>query len=111
MKKQLPEGFLWGGATAANQCECGWQEDGKGLGLIDLMPYGTDRLPVLKGEKVMLECDDAHFYPSHQSIDMYHHYKEDLKLFAEMGFKCYRMSLAGVGFFQMEMKQNQMKQV
>jgi 6-phospho-beta-glucosidase len=42
----------------------------------------------------MLECDDQHFYPAHEAIDMYHHYKEDIALFAEMGFKCYRLSIA-----------------
>ena len=33
------------------------------------------------------------FYPSHESIDFYHRYKEDIKLFAEMGFKCFRTSI------------------
>lgn len=32
--------------------------------------------------------------PSHEAIDMYHHFKEDIKLFAEMGFRCYRLSIA-----------------
>ena len=94
MAKGLPKDFLWGGATAANQCEGGWQEDGKGIGLIDVLPYGPDRMPVAKGEKIMLDCDDEHLYPSHEAIDFYHHYKEDIALFAEMGFKCFRMSLS-----------------
>lgn len=94
MQKGLPENFLWGGATAANQCEGGWREDGKGISLIDVVPYGEDRMPVAKGEKVMLDCDDAHQYPSHEAVDFYHHYKEDIALFAEMGFKCFRMSLS-----------------
>lgn len=94
MNKKLPEGFLWGGATAANQCEGGWQEGGKGIGLIDVVPYGSDRIPVAKGELVMLNCDDKHQYPSHEAIDFYHHYKEDIALFAELGFKCYRMSIS-----------------
>lgn len=92
--KGLPENFLWGGATAANQCEGGWNEDGKGIGLIDVVPYGADRMPVAKGEKIMLDCDEKHLYPSHEAIDFYHHYKEDIALFAEMGFKCFRMSLS-----------------
>lgn len=90
----LSKDFLWGGATAANQCEGGWQEGGKGLGLIDVVPYGDDRKAVSKGEMLMLDCDDSHRYPSHEAIDFYHHYKEDIALFAEMGFKCYRMSIS-----------------
>src|SRR5699024_10090847 len=34
------------------------------------------------------------YYPSHEATDFYHHYKEDIALFAEMGFKCYRFSIA-----------------
>lgn len=51
MEKRMPKEFLWGGATAANQFEGGWQEGGKGLGLIDVVPYGQDRMPVAKGGK------------------------------------------------------------
>ena len=82
----LPKGFLWGGATAANQCEGAWQEGGKGLATVDVTPFGADRFPVARGEMEMLECDDKHDYPSHEAIDLYHHYKEDIALFAEMGF-------------------------
>ena len=88
------EGFLWGGATAANQCEGGFDEDGRGLANVDVCPTGADRNAVITGKMKMYECDENHFYPSHKAIDMYHHYKEDIKLFAEMGFKVYRMSLA-----------------
>ena len=88
---KMPEGFLWGGATAANQCEGAWNEGGRGLANVDLIPYGEDRFPVALGKKRMLECDDSHSYPSHEAIDFYHHYKEDIALFAEMGFKCSRM--------------------
>ncbi|WP_099470076.1 6-phospho-beta-glucosidase [Konateibacter massiliensis] len=93
-RKGLPEGFLWGGATAANQCEGGYKEGGRGLANVDVVPAGKDRFPVALGELRMLECDDAHYYPGHEAIDMYHHYKEDIALFAEMGFKCYRLSIA-----------------
>ncbi|MCR5763791.1 MAG: 6-phospho-beta-glucosidase [Treponema sp.] len=96
---KMPEGFLWGGATAANQCEGGWKEGGRGLANVDLIPYGKDRFPVALGKMKMLECDDSHFYPSHEAIDMYHHYKEDIALFAEMGFKVYRMSIAWTRIF------------
>ncbi len=94
MANAFPKGFLWGGATAANQCEGGWQEGGKGLSTVDVIPFGEDRMPVSRGTLKMLDCDDQHQYPAHEAIDMYHHFKEDIKLFAEMGFKCYRFSIA-----------------
>lgn len=93
-KNRFPEGFLWGGATAANQCEGAYLEGGRGLANVDVVPAGKDRFPVALGQMKMLECDDQHFYPGHEAIDMYHHYKEDIAMFAEMGFKCYRLSIA-----------------
>ena len=92
--KGFPKGFLWGGATAANQCEGAYQEGGRGLANVDVVPSGEDRFPVAMGKRKMLSCDDTHYYPSHEAIDMYHHYKEDIALFAEMGFQCYRLSIA-----------------
>ena len=91
---RFPDGFLWGGATAANQCEGAWNVDGKGLSTVDVVPFGKDRMPVSRGQMIMLECDDEHQYPAHEAIDMYHHYKEDIALFGEMGFKCYRLSIS-----------------
>ena len=91
---KMPEGFLWGGATAANQCEGAYNEGGRGLSSVDVVPFGPDRFPVATGKMKMLDCDDAHSYPAHEAIDMYHRYKEDIKLFGEMGFKCYRLSIA-----------------
>ncbi|MBU3087202.1 6-phospho-beta-glucosidase [Clostridium gasigenes] len=88
------DGFLWGGATAANQCEGGYLEGGRGLSTVDVVPAGKDRFPVALGEKKMFECDSEHYYPSHEAINMYHNFKEDIRLFAEMGFKCYRLSIA-----------------
>ncbi|MBQ7064780.1 MAG: 6-phospho-beta-glucosidase [Firmicutes bacterium] len=93
-KKEFPPDFLWGGATAANQCEGAYDADGRGLSSVDVVPYGPDRMKVARGEMRMLACDEDHRYPSHEAIDMYHHYKEDIRLFAEMGFKCYRLSIA-----------------
>lgn len=90
----FPKDFLWGGATAANQCEGAWQAGGKGLATVDVTPFGADRFPVALGRLEMLECDDRHYYPSHEAIDLYHHYKEDIALFAEMGFRCFRLSIA-----------------
>ena len=95
----FPETFLWGGATAANQCEGGYQEEGRGLSTVDTIPYGEDRFPVMRGDKNMLSCDDEHVYPTHTAIDMFHRYKEDIALFAEMVFNCYRMSVAWTRIF------------
>lgn len=86
--------FLWGGATAANQCEGGYNLAGRGLANVDVIPYGKDRFPVMAGKKKMLEIDGEHHYPALEAIDMYHHYKEDIRLFGEMGFKTYRLSIA-----------------
>ena len=58
----FPPQFLWGGATAANQCEGAWQADGKGLATVDVTPFGPDRFPVATGYMEMLDCDAAHFY-------------------------------------------------
>ena len=102
------EDFLWGGATAANQCEGAYLEGGRGLANVDVMPAGVDRFSVGSGEMKMFRCDDDHFYPGHEAIDMYHNYKEDIALLAGMGFKCYR--LLGLVFFQKEMNWSQMKQ-
>lgn len=88
------EDFLWGGATAANQCEGAYLEGGRGLANVDVMPAGVDRFSVGSGEMKMFRCDDDHFYPGHEAIDMYHNYKEDIALLAGMGFKCYRLSIA-----------------
>ncbi|MBR0250604.1 MAG: 6-phospho-beta-glucosidase [Synergistaceae bacterium] len=93
-EKKYPSGFLWGGATAANQCEGAYDIDGRGLSSVDVIPSGQYRMKVARGELKMLECQTGYEYPSHEAIDMYHHCKEDIALFAEMGFKCYRLSIA-----------------
>lgn len=90
----LRKDFLWGGALAANQCEGGFNEDGRGLSNADVLPYGKDRLEVIKGNRAMLVPDEEHYYPAQYGIDFYHHYKEDIKLFGEMGFKVLRLSIA-----------------
>ncbi len=98
-EKKFPKNFLWGGATAANQCEGAYLEDQKGLALADVIPAGEDRLPVMLGQKRMLECDDDHYYPSHEAVDFYHHYKEDIALFAQLGFKVFRLSISWARIF------------
>ena len=85
---RFPEGFLWGGATAANQCEGGWQAEGKGDSTSDHLTGGTVSTP----RRYTHDIEEGTYYPSHEAIDMYGHYKEDIDLFAEMGFKCYRAS-------------------
>ncbi|BDG67441.1 6-phospho-beta-glucosidase [Enterococcus innesii] len=90
----LSDDFLWGGATAANQAEGGVLAGGRGLSNVDLLPTGPDRAKVAAGELEMLEWQEYSFYPAQTAIDMYHHYMEDIALFAEMGFNVYRMSLS-----------------
>ncbi len=132
----FPKDFLWGGATAANQCEGAFDADGKGPSVADVMTCGgmskfkvtvpgippeyehyftkmryvtyrkgeeTGACIAMKkntypdgGEPSFLEGE---YYPGKQAIDFFHHYKEDIKLFAEMGFKCYRMSIAWTRIF------------
>ena len=78
--------FLWGGACAANQFEGAWNVDGKGISVPDLCTNGTKRNP----KCITTEIRENRFYPSHEAIDFYHHYKEDIALFAEMGFRVFR---------------------
>lgn len=81
----FPDGFLWGGATAANQLEGAYLEDGKGLSIQDVMPNGimTPRTEAPTPDNL-----------KQVGIDFYHRYAEDIALFAEMGFKTYRFSIA-----------------
>lgn len=86
--------FLWGGATAANQVEGAYQEEGRGISNIDLLPHGVDRLAIAQGRMHYSEASAASFYPSHEAIDFYHHYKEDIALMAELGVNAYRFSIS-----------------
>ena len=81
----FPENFLWGGAVAANQCEGAYLEDGKGLSVQDVLPHG------LRGARTEEPTPDN---LKLEGIDFYHRYKEDIRLFAEMGFKVFRTSIA-----------------
>ena len=91
--------FLWGGATAANQCEGAYNVDGRGLANVDVAPHGPERYAVVSGQRKMLDFEDGYYYPAQTGIDFYHHYKEDIALFAEMGFKTFRVSLAWTRIF------------
>ncbi len=88
----FPENFLWGGAVAANQCEGAYNEDGKGLSIQDVMPHG------IKGERTAKPTPDN---MKLVGIDFYHRYKEDIRLFAEMGFRVFRLSIAWSRIFPM----------
>ena len=81
----FPEGFLWGGATAANQIEGAYAEDGKGPSVQDVLPGGVVKPPSAGPTPDNLKLD---------AIDFYHRYQEDIALFAEMGFKVFRLSIA-----------------
>ncbi|ATM86755.1 MULTISPECIES: 6-phospho-beta-glucosidase [Yersinia] len=90
----FPDGFLWGGALAANQAEGACFEGGKGLTTVDMIPHGPHRLAVKLGQEKRFTLRDDEFYPSHQAIDFYHRYKDDIALMAEMGFTVFRTSIA-----------------
>ena len=85
--KQIKSDFLWGGATAANQLEGAYATDGKGLSIADVMPGGKHRMQVIHDPQFDFELKEEYTYPNHDGIDFYSHYKEDIALFAEMGFK------------------------
>lgn len=86
---RFPEGFLWGGAIAANQAEGAYLSDGKGLSVADVLAVGENRFQLDS-----LTMDDKKYYPSHEAIDFYHTYKEDLKVLSGLGMKCFRTSIA-----------------
>ena len=109
----FPKDFLWGGDISANQAEGGWNEDGKAPNETDFLLGGTKDKPRLayyqntdgtigtipqfagllpKGAKYILK--EGAFYPNHNATDFYHHYKEDIALFAEMGFKALNLTLS-----------------
>lgn len=86
---KFPKNFLWGGAVAANQCEGAWNVDGKGVAVSDVLTNGSHTVP----RRVEPSMSEGVLYPSHEAIDFYGHYEEDIKLFAEMGFKVFRTSI------------------
>lgn len=88
----FPEGFLWGGAIAANQCEGAYDEGGRGLSVQEFLPAGV------KGARSETVTEDN---LKLDAIDFYHRYKEDIRLFAEMGFKVLRLSIAWSRVFPM----------
>lgn len=96
MKQQgLPHDFLWGGAVAAHQLEGAWNEDGKGMSVADVMTGGSTS----KMRQITDGVLPGEYYPNHTAIDFYHTYREDIALMAEMGFKCFRTSIAWTRIF------------
>ncbi|MFR1854515.1 MAG: family 1 glycosylhydrolase, partial [Beduini sp.] len=113
----FPKNFLWGGATAANQYEGGYLEGHRGLATSDFISDGSHTSP----RKIYYQNKDGEigfitlgsslpedatpilkkdvYYPSHKATDFYHHYKEDIALFAKMGFKCFRLSISWTRIF------------
>lgn len=109
----FPKNFYWGGATAANQFEGGWNEGGRGPALTDMTTAGTAKspryityrlsdgtilpIPSFSGHKpygAKATVAEGYYYPNQQAVDFYHRYKEDIALMAEMGFKMFRMSIS-----------------
>lgn len=111
----FPKNFYWGGATAANQYEGGWNEGGRGPALTDYTTGGSakcnryltyidadgngqkKRTPIVGTtlpEGAKLACLDDEYYPNHTGADFYHHYKEDIALFKEMGMNMFRLSIS-----------------
>ncbi len=95
MSYKLPDSFLWGGAVAAHQVEGGYDQGGKGLSICDVLSGGS----VSQDRVITGEIKDGVYYPNHEATDFYHHFKEDVALFAEMGFKCFRTSIAWTRIF------------
>ncbi|WP_317913393.1 glycoside hydrolase family 1 protein [Carnobacterium maltaromaticum] len=105
---KFPENFLWGGAVAANQVEGAWNIDGKGLSVADMATYKPNvdnkdysaHMTITSESIAEAMADETDtFFPKRRGIDFYHHYKEDLALFAEMGFKTLRLSIAWTRIF------------
>ena len=91
----LPKNFLWGGAVAAHQLEGGYREGGKGLNVCDVLTAGAYGVP----RRITETIEPGESYPNHEAIDFYHHYKEDVALLGEMGFKCFRTSISWARIF------------
>ena len=79
----FPEGFKWGGAFAAHQFEGGWDQDGKGPSVVDVMTAGAHGVP----REITETIEPDRFYPNHEAVDFYNNYKSDVELFAEMGLQ------------------------
>ena len=124
----FPENFLWGGAVAANQWEGGWNIGGRGPAMTDVTTGGTVNTPRLityidkdgnhgtltRGQALPEGAHyavlDEYHYPNHDAVDGYHHYKEDIALFGEMGFKQFRMSISWSRLFPTGLEKEPLKE-
>lgn len=104
----LRKNFLWGGAIAANQVEGAWNLDNKGMSVADVATYKPNvdvkdykAHNTVTSEMIQQAKEDSEiqWYPKRRGIDFYHRYKEDIQLFAEMGFKALRISIAWTRIF------------
>ncbi|KUP25918.1 glycoside hydrolase family 1 protein [Paenibacillus sp. DMB5] len=93
--KKFREDFLWGGAISANQTEGAWNLDGKGVSVPDMCTNGSHEAP----KRITTSFEPGTLYPSHEAVGFYHHYKKDIALMAEMGFKTLRLSIAWTRIF------------
>jgi len=96
--KTLRSDFLWGGATAANQFEGAWDVDGKGPSTSDMCTNGSHKTP----KRITRQIEEGTLYPSHEAIDFYHHYKEDIALLQKWDLKHFVFLLHGREFSQQE---------
>lgn len=104
MNNEFPNDFLWGGAIAANQVEGGFDKGGKGLSTMDMIEFVPmkerskgkilDKLSEEKINQILAKSLDEGNFPKRRGIDFYSKYKEDVKLFSEMGFKVLRLSIS-----------------
>ncbi len=99
----FPENFLWGGAVAANQCEGAWLEDGKLPNVTDTLIGIMNQHPSIQWneEKKIWEIalDESLHYLSHEAIDFYHRFEEDIRLLKELGLKAFRTSISWARIF------------
>ena len=86
----FPDNFLWGGSVAAHQLEGAWDVDGRGPSVSDVLTGGSVDVP----RRITVPLEEGASYPNHEGIDFYHTYPEDVALFAELGFKCFRTSIS-----------------
>lgn len=86
---KFPEEFLWGGAVASHQIEGGWDRDGKGISVSDVMTAGTNKVP----REITDGIQEGKYYPNHEAIDFYNRYKDDVQLLKELGLQVFRTSI------------------
>ena len=91
---EFPKGFLWGGATAANQYEGGYRQGGKGDAVVDVLPAGEQRKAVMAGQLHYRDLPADTIYPGREAVDFYTYWEEDIDYLIEMGFKVYRFSIS-----------------